>query len=92
MVSDNFMCFRKARDQGKIERHPFLDEDEVDVRPPIEVVDIPLELRCKICGDLMRDAVLIPCCGFSFCDDCIRMKLLGECALSFLFFWNYVRD
>ncbi|KAI9320953.1 hypothetical protein BX666DRAFT_1912872 [Dichotomocladium elegans] len=30
----------------------------------------PTELTCRICGSLMRDAVLVPCCGKSFCKEC----------------------
>lgn len=33
--------------------------------------DIPPELQCTMCKRLMKDAVLIPCCGYSFCDDCM---------------------
>ena len=29
-----------------------------------------------ICKDLLTDAVLIPCCGTCFCDECIRFALL----------------
>lgn len=31
---------------------------------------MPEELLCGICHDLMSDAVVIPCCGNSYCDDC----------------------
>lgn len=30
----------------------------------------PNELTCRICGNLMKDAVLVPCCGKSFCKEC----------------------
>ena len=33
-------------------------------------MQIPDELLCKICENLMTDAVVIPCCGHSFCDEC----------------------
>ena len=33
-------------------------------------VEIPPELTCSICKELVRDAVIIPCCGESFCDEC----------------------
>jgi E3 ubiquitin-protein ligase RBBP6 len=33
---------------------------------------IPESLKCSLCNGLLNDAVLIPCCGYSFCDDCIR--------------------
>ncbi|CAH2106406.1 unnamed protein product [Euphydryas editha] len=37
---------------------------------------IPDELLCSLCRDLLTDAVMIPCCGNSFCDECIRGALL----------------
>ncbi|KAJ8965139.1 hypothetical protein NQ314_004364 [Rhamnusium bicolor] len=38
--------------------------------------EIPEDLVCNICSDLLTDAVMIPCCGNSFCDECIRGVLL----------------
>lgn len=38
--------------------------------------EIPEDLLCSICSDLLTDAVMIPCCGNSFCDECIRGVLL----------------
>ncbi|XP_066261966.1 E3 ubiquitin-protein ligase RBBP6-like isoform X2 [Euwallacea similis] len=38
--------------------------------------EIPEDLLCSICSDLLADAVMIPCCGNSFCDECIRSMLL----------------
>lgn len=41
------------------------------VPPPIEKKqEIPEDLICGICKDLFTDAVMIPCCGSSFCDEC----------------------
>jgi len=37
--------------------------------------DVPTHLQCKICRNLMSEAVLIPCCGKSACDGCMRKKL-----------------
>lgn len=42
----------------------------------IEKPEIPEDLVCSICSDLLTDAVMIPCCGNSFCDECIRSTLL----------------
>jgi len=39
---------------------------------------IPPELQCPMCKNLLKDAVLIPCCGNSFCDECIRQTLLTD--------------
>ncbi|VDP29179.1 unnamed protein product [Soboliphyme baturini] len=44
-------------------------------KPPFKR-EIPPELLCTLCSDLLKDAVLIPCCGYSFCDECIRNQLL----------------
>ncbi|KAI4457124.1 retinoblastoma-binding protein 6 [Holotrichia oblita] len=46
--------------------------------PPVqeEQPDIPEDLICSICSGLLTDAVMIPCCGNSFCDECIRGCLL----------------
>lgn len=45
---------------------------------PVQEVkpEIPEDLLCSICSDLLTDAVMIPCCGNSFCDECIRTFLL----------------
>lgn len=32
--------------------------------------EVPEDLICSICKDLFTDAVMIPCCGTSFCDEC----------------------
>ncbi|XP_063760064.1 E3 ubiquitin-protein ligase RBBP6-like isoform X2 [Eleginops maclovinus] len=61
---------------GKKERPPFVPRDRpesVDEEDPV-----PEELLCLICLDLMSDAVVIPCCGNSYCDDCIRSALLDS--------------
>lgn len=38
--------------------------------PVKEVQLIPDELKCSMCSELMKDAVIIQCCGESFCDEC----------------------
>lgn len=38
--------------------------------------EIPEDLICAICKGIFRDAVMIPCCGSSFCDECVRTALL----------------
>ena len=43
---------------------------------PEEKQQIPEDLICSICKDLFTDAVMIPCCGSSFCDECVRTALL----------------
>lgn len=35
-----------------------------------EKVIIPEDLLCNLCSDLLTDAIMMPCCGTSFCDEC----------------------
>ncbi|KAK6639148.1 hypothetical protein RUM43_007418 [Polyplax serrata] len=58
----------------KIEKPPFLAEKE----KPAPTPTIPEDLICGICKDLLQDAVMIPCCGISFCDECIRTVLVDS--------------
>ena len=37
---------------------------------------IPEDKICGICENLINDAMMVPCCGKSFCDLCIRSHLL----------------
>jgi E3 ubiquitin-protein ligase RBBP6 len=60
-----FIC-SQAYKEGKKERPPFQQEPESVVEKP----DIPEDLVCSVCKDLLTDAVMIPCCGNSFCDEC----------------------
>ncbi|XP_056442520.1 E3 ubiquitin-protein ligase RBBP6-like isoform X1 [Gadus chalcogrammus] len=66
----------EAYAQGKKERPPFVPRDQSASED--ESDPIPDELLCPICNDLMSDAVVIPCCGNSYCDDCIRTSLLDS--------------
>ncbi|XP_063178316.1 E3 ubiquitin-protein ligase RBBP6-like [Chroicocephalus ridibundus] len=58
----------EASARGKKEKPPFLPSSSDD--------PIPDELLCAICRDTITDAVVIPCCGNSFCGECIRTALL----------------
>ncbi|MEQ2313929.1 hypothetical protein AMECASPLE_006912 [Ameca splendens] len=59
---------------GKKEKPPFILQEQPKCEEKEE--PIPDELLCLICRDLLSDAVVIPCCGNSYCDDCIRTTLL----------------
>ncbi|KAM8844303.1 E3 ubiquitin-protein ligase RBBP6 isoform 2-T2 [Spinachia spinachia] len=61
---------------GKKERPPFVPQEQS--KSEEEEEPVPEELLCGICHDLMSDAVVIPCCGNSYCDDCIRSALLDS--------------
>uniref|UniRef100_A0A1A7W9D9 Retinoblastoma binding protein 6 n=1 Tax=Iconisemion striatum TaxID=60296 RepID=A0A1A7W9D9_9TELE len=61
---------------GKKEKPPFIPLEQ----PKCESKEdpIPAEFQCLMCHDLLGDAVVIPCCGSSYCDDCIRSTLLDS--------------
>ncbi|XP_026210267.1 E3 ubiquitin-protein ligase RBBP6 isoform X2 [Anabas testudineus] len=61
---------------GKKEKPPFIPQEKLKSEP--EEDPAPDELLCLICHDLLSDAVVIPCCGNSYCDDCIRTTLLDS--------------
>lgn len=44
--------------------------------------ELPQELVCMICEKLMTDAVLLPCCGKSFCKECTYYDLIFISILS----------
>ncbi|XP_026841678.1 E3 ubiquitin-protein ligase RBBP6 [Drosophila persimilis] len=52
------------------------EEASMFVVPAEQNQEIPDDLICGICRDIFVDAVMIPCCGSSFCDDCVRTSLL----------------
>lgn len=49
--------------------------------PAVPTSELPSELRCSLCKGIFRGAVMIPCCQFSFCHECIRQVLVekGKC-------------
>ncbi|KAI9313480.1 DWNN domain-containing protein [Dichotomocladium elegans] len=41
-------------------------------------IPVPDYLRCPICEGLFREATITPCCGATFCDECIRGHMLDN--------------
>lgn len=66
-----------ARNQRKQENIIGNDINENEQR------EVPLELACPLCKNLLREAVLATCCGDSFCAECAQQIVLddknGEC-------------
>lgn len=63
-------------------KDPFADAVLQDVKEEVLVQettekskDIPNHLKCGLCKSLFEDAVLVTCCGSSFCDSCITSHL-----------------
>ncbi|GFS42266.1 DWNN domain, a CCHC-type zinc finger [Actinidia rufa] len=55
-------------------------EKEIEGLPSIRSVgDLPPELHCPLCKEVMKDAVLTSkCCFTSFCDKCIRDHIISK--------------
>ena len=53
-------------------------ENQEPIQSPFveEKIEIPEDLVCAICKGIFKDAVMTPCCGSSFCDECVRTALL----------------
>ena len=64
---------KQAYSQNKVERSPWLPDDRAPLQPK---ANIPSELLCPICHDLLKDAVMMPCCAGSACDECGRNGIL----------------
>ncbi|KAK5641048.1 hypothetical protein RI129_009595 [Pyrocoelia pectoralis] len=56
--------------------HQAYTEKPQPAPPEEKKPEIPDDLLCSLCSDLLTDAVMIPCCGDSYCDECIRSCLL----------------
>ncbi|KAL5287516.1 RBBP6 family protein [Megaselia abdita] len=60
----------------KDDKTDMTEEDQKAFVAPEQKSEIPEDLICSICKDIFTDAVMIPCCGSSFCDECVRTALL----------------
>jgi len=76
---------RNAYKQGKKEKPPFVKSESPEPVPEDDDKKIPGELLCLICNSLLTDAVVIPCCGNSYCDDCKLLYVITTVAGSFAF-------
>jgi hypothetical protein len=47
-----------------------------DILDLYDSIPAPDYAQCPLCQGLMREATITPCCGASFCDECIRGHLL----------------
>ena len=61
----------RASWQKQVSRPKGLIPADVRERPPTDV-----SLACPIDNRLFRDAVKTPCCGTSYCEECIQTHLL----------------
>ncbi|XP_075302220.1 E3 ubiquitin-protein ligase RBBP6-like [Opisthocomus hoazin] len=66
----------EAYARGKKEKPPFVPEELPSSSSSSDA--LPDEQLCLICKDAMTDAAVTPCCGSSYCDECIRTALLAS--------------
>ena len=63
----------------KVESHDWLKEEDDGSNSATatqEVVQVPKDLQCPLCSDLLSAAVLLPCCVAAACDECARNMLV----------------
>eukprot|EP01119_Soliformovum_irregulare_P020880 TRINITY_DN6831_c0_g1_i2.p1 TRINITY_DN6831_c0_g1~~TRINITY_DN6831_c0_g1_i2.p1 ORF type:complete len:372 (+),score=45.98 TRINITY_DN6831_c0_g1_i2:45-1160(+) len=63
---------RKEMKPNEREFHKLVTSDSATTK------EIPQALSCPICKQLLRNASLVPCCGETTCDDCIRAELIDH--------------
>ncbi|RWS16066.1 E3 ubiquitin-protein ligase RBBP6-like protein [Dinothrombium tinctorium] len=73
----------EAYKEVKKEKPPFLSNNETEVNET--TAEIPENLQCMLCRDLLQDAVLIHCCGNSYCDECMFLFSFFAFPLLFIF-------
>ncbi|CAH8875069.1 unnamed protein product [Trichobilharzia szidati] len=59
----------EAYAQGKKDKRPFSVEENPPYVPQEKTP--PKQLTCPLCNKLFNDAVLVSCCGTTFCNECI---------------------
>jgi len=72
VMPDESNFLEKQRDQMV----SVLDHDEI--RRRLDPSKVPAELQCPLSGELVRDAVVIDCCGTSFSQDKIAAALVAS--------------
>lgn len=66
---------KQAYSEKKVEKNPWLPDNE---KPVVTKCLVPTELLCPICKDLLKDAVMMPCCAGSACDECARNGIIDS--------------
>lgn len=70
---------RLAYSETKVDRPMWDQDDQPLTRDAVEKsLKIPEELKCPVCQELFKDAVMMPCCAQAVCDECARNFLIHE--------------
>ena len=79
--------FQPGFSQEKKESHQWLEQQEEEEaakeakeqeEEAKEAVEVPKELQCPFCNDLLEAAILLPCCVAAACDECARNSLIEQ--------------
>ena len=81
--------------QEKKESHQWLEQQEEEEaakeakeqeEEAKEAVEVPKELQCSFCNNLLEAAILLPCCVAAACDECARNSLIEQVGGTFGYF------
>ena len=51
---------------------------EGDIKDKVPRADVPDDLQCPLCSELFTEAVLVSCCGETYCSACLETYLEGN--------------
>lgn len=67
---------KQAYTTKKIEK-PLWGDDDDDKTKIADIIkssirEIPEDLKCPVCKDLLKDCIMMPACACAICDECAR--------------------
>ena len=69
----------RAYIETKVDRPIWEKDDTPLTKDAVEKnLQIPDHLKCPVCHDLIKDAVMMPSCACCLCDECARESLINE--------------
>merc|ERR1719494_124789 len=82
-IPREYLAFKEKQEEDLIQSLRAAQRGKNQYQPAVasELVDhtkIPAELQCPMCKKLFNDCVITPCCGISYCDECIRNYLVDN--------------
>jgi hypothetical protein len=77
---DNSIQFLTEEEEEEKQRQKKLGNgDQMGSKGSTQLLKFPKELKCPFGEHIIKDAVLVPCCGhFICCDECIREKIYND--------------
>ncbi|XP_038698822.1 uncharacterized protein LOC119996308 [Tripterygium wilfordii] len=59
---------------------------------PLQNPNMLSDLRCSLCNRILKDAVMVCCCHYSFCEECIHQELVEKARCPKCFSINGIED